>query len=80
MKATRRFVSENEEKVEANTKVLLEATFWLQACWRGPKGSFLSESLVQLKKWAKSQTWAENLDKLFTVMGEKFKFSAQDWE
>ena len=42
------------------------------------KGSFLSESLMQLKKYSKSLSWAENLNKLFIVMGGKFKFSAQD--
>ena len=29
-------------------------------------------------KYSKSLFWAENLNKLFTVLGEKFKFSAQD--
>ena len=29
-------------------------------------------------KYPKSLFWAENLDKLFTDLGGKFKFSAQD--
>ena len=29
-------------------------------------------------KYSKSLSWAENLNKLFTVLGGKFKFSAQD--
>ena len=28
--------------------------------------------------YSKSLSWAENLNKLFTVLGGKFKFSAQD--
>ena len=46
------------------------------------KGGFLSEDIMMLvtlpNYGAKSQPWAENLNKLFTVMGCKFKFSAQD--
>ena len=29
-------------------------------------------------KYSKLLSWAKNLNKLFTVMGGKFKFSAQD--
>ena len=29
-------------------------------------------------EYSKSLSWAENLNKLFTVLGGKFKFSAQD--
>ena len=29
-------------------------------------------------KYSKSLSWAENLNKLFTVLGRKFKFPAQD--
>ena len=42
------------------------------------KGSFLTESLMQLKKYSKSLSWAEKMNKLFAVMGGKFKSSAQD--
>ena len=31
-------------------------------------------------KYSKSLSWAENLNKLFTVLGGKFKFFAQDSE
>ena len=46
------------------------------------KGGFESEDngdffLLQ-NKYSKSPSWAENLNKLFTVLGGKFKFSAQD--
>ena len=46
------------------------------------KGGFKSEdngkSLRLLHKYSKSLSWAENLNKLFTVLGGKFKFAAQD--
>ena len=29
-------------------------------------------------EYSKSLSWAENLNKLFTVLGSKFKFSGQD--
>ena len=47
-----------------------------------PKGGFKSEDagkFLRLQhKYSKSLPWAENLNKLFTVLGGKFKFSAQD--
>ena len=48
----------------------------------GCKGGFKSEDTgeflhLQLK-YSKSLSWAENLNELFTVLGRKFKFSAQD--
>ena len=46
------------------------------------KGGFKSEEtggfLFLQNKYSKSLSWAENLKKLFTVLGGKFKFSAQD--
>ena len=39
------------------------------------KVSFLSESLMWLKKCAKSLSWAEYLNKLFTVMARNYKLS-----
>ena len=46
------------------------------------KGSFKSEGtggfLLLQKIYSKSLSWAENLNKLFTVVGGKFKFSAHD--
>ena len=46
------------------------------------KGGFKSEdtgkNLSLQHKYSKSLSWAENLNKLFTVLGGKFKFSAQD--
>ena len=36
------------------------------------------EFLLLQNKYSKSLSRAENLSKLFTVLGEKFKFSAQD--
>ena len=46
------------------------------------KGGFESEDtgkFLRLQhKYSKSLSWAENLNKLFTVLGGKFKFSAQD--
>ena len=45
-------------------------------------GGFTSEDtgnfLLLQHKYSKSLSWAENLNKLFTVLGRKFKFSAQD--
>ena len=45
------------------------------------KGGLISEGILTLVslpiKGAKSLPWAENLNKLFTGMGEKFKFYAQ---
>ena len=47
-----------------------------------PKGGFKSEDtgefLLLQNKYSKLLSWAENLNKLFTVLGGKFKFSAQD--
>ena len=40
--------------------------------------SFWSESFMQLKKCAKSLSWAESLNIWFAVQGGKFNFSAQD--
>ena len=46
------------------------------------KGGFKSEDTEEFfrcqNKYSKSLSWAENLNKLFTVLGGKFKFSAQD--
>ena len=46
------------------------------------KGCFKSEDTEEFfrcqNKYSKSLSWAENLNKLFTVLGGKFKFSAQD--
>ena len=48
----------------------------------GPKGVFFSESAMCFShcqnKYSKSLSWAWNLNKLFTVMGGKFKFQVQD--
>ena len=45
------------------------------------KGGLILEGILTLVslpiKGAKSLPWAENFNKLFTGMGEKFKFSAQ---
>ena len=38
----------------------------------------LEEFFFLQKKHYKSLSWAENLNKLFTVMGDKLKISAQD--
>ena len=40
--------------------------------------NFTGKILRLRHKYSKSLSWAENLNKLFTVLGEKFKFSAQD--
>ena len=49
---------------------------------RMPKGGFMSEDtggfLHCQIKYSKSLSWAENLNKLSTDLGGKFKFSAQD--
>ena len=46
------------------------------------KGGFKSEGtgefLLLQNKYSKSLSWAENLNKLFTDLSGKFKFSAQD--
>ena len=46
------------------------------------KGGFKSEdtgkSLGLQYEYSKSLSWAENLDKLFNILGGKFKFSGQD--
>ena len=46
------------------------------------KGGFKSEDTGEFfhcqHKYSKSLSWAENLNKLFTVLSGKFKFSAQD--
>ena len=46
------------------------------------KGSFkledTGEFLLLQNKYSKSLSWAENLNKLFTVLGWKFKFSYKD--
>ena len=46
------------------------------------KGGFKSEDtrvfLYLQNKYSNSLSWAENLNKLFTDLGGKFKFSAQD--
>ena len=56
---------------------MIVATFWLHT-----KGGFKSEdtqkNLRCQHKYSKSLSWAENFNKLFIVLGGKFKFSAQD--
>ena len=46
------------------------------------KGGFKSEDTEEFfhcqNKYSKSLSWAENLNKLFTVLDGKFQFSAQD--
>ena len=46
------------------------------------EGAFNSEDIEEFlhcqNKYSKSLSWAENLNKLFTVLGEKLKFSLQD--
>ena len=46
------------------------------------KGGFFSESSIRFsnlqKKYSKLLSWAWNLNLLFTVIGEKFKFQVQD--
>ena len=46
------------------------------------KGSFKSEDtgefLLLQNKYSKLLSWAENFNKMFTVLGRKFKCSAQD--
>ena len=46
------------------------------------KGGFKSEDtggfLLLQQKYSKWLSWAENLNKLLTVLGGKFEFSAQD--
>ena len=46
------------------------------------KGGFKSKNTEEFfrcqNKCSKSLSWADNLSKLFTVLGVKFKFSAQD--
>ena len=47
-------------------------------------GGFMSEDtgcfLHCQNKYSKPLSWAENLNKLFTDLGRKFKFSAEDSE
>ena len=62
--------------------------FWFvfaSKCWKtGPnwlvKGGFKSEDtgefLLFQNKYSKSLSWVENFNKLFTLLGGKFKFSA----
>ena len=58
-------------------QIQLHGTFGVQ-----PKAVFKSEEtggfLHCQNKYSKSLSWAENLNKLFTDLGGKFKFSAQD--
>ena len=46
------------------------------------KGGFKSEDTEDFfrcqNEYSKSLSWAENLNKLFTALGGKFKFPAQD--
>ena len=44
----------------------------------GLKSKEIGEFLLLQKNYSKSLSWAENLNKLFTILGGKFKFSAQD--
>ena len=56
------------------------APFFCKIC--SYKGGYISEDTGGLlnyqNKYSKSLSWAENLNKLFTDLGGKFKFSAQD--
>ena len=49
--------------------------------YRPTKGGFMSEDtggfLHCQNRYSKSLSWAESLNKLFTIMGGKFKYSAQ---
>ena len=47
-------------------KIYLALTIY-SVLGRMDKGSFLSKSSMQLKKYSKSLSWAENLNKLFTA-------------
>ena len=55
---------------------------YVYVCKEEPKDGFKSddtgEFLLLQNKYSKSLSWAVNLNKLFTVLGGKFKFSAQD--
>ena len=42
-------------------------------------GGFMSEVFLHCQnKYSKPLSWAENLNNLYTVLGGKFKFSAED--
>ena len=45
---------------------------------RGLKSEDTEEFFHCQNEYSKSLFWAENSNKLFTVLGKKFKFSAQD--
>ena len=51
---------------------------WVDFTKGGLKSEDTGEFLFLQNKYSKSLSWAENLNKLFTVLGGKFKFSAQD--
>ena len=54
----------------------------LKKSYRTSKGGFKSEDTEEFfhcqHKYSILLSWAENLNKLFTVLGGKFKFSTQD--
>ena len=54
------------------------AIWWLSLAKGGFKSEDTGEFLFLQNKYSKSLSWAENLNKLFTVLGGKFKFSAHD--
>ena len=69
----------NEKKIAGQW---LQWKNYVSRLWNFTKGGFKSEDTEEFfrcqNKYSKSLSWAENLNKLFTVLGGKFKFSAQD--
>ena len=53
-------------------------TFMVKISKGGFKSEGTGEFLLLQNKYPKSLSWADNLNKLFTDLGGKFKFSAQD--
>ena len=51
---------------------------WLAVILKVALSQDIEECFHCQNKYSKSLSWAENLKKLFTVLGGKFKFSAQD--
>ena len=51
-------------------------SFSIIAKFLNPEGGFNSKILRLQHKYSKSLSWEENLNKLLTVLGGKFKFSA----
>ena len=70
-------------KIESShSKFWKQILFSLSGNWLKIKRVFKSEDtgwfLLLQQKYSKSLSWAENVNKLFTVLGRKFQFSAQD--